>query len=214
MSEIDTFKTSISQNICHPASEIRESGKHLNRINLQNSEPFGIHITAVEDNNIEIKNSSRKDDNFLDTEKLYNCINKLTNEVTETKINLKETKNGFKLIMLEMERQLEVASQREAKAHTKYLLLQIEKEKLMTLLESKSNLILKLKKELMNARRIIRFKKLNVNKKLRCFFHLPENFADLEYTEFESGFKNESSNLLLTKDTIDVVNDSSLSSNI
>lgn len=208
MSEEESFKTSIPQDVCHSASEIREYNYNLNTNNVRNFEILENSIQVpMEENNMEIKHGDRKENNLLDTEKLYNCIYNLTKEVNEAKMNLEETKNGFKIIMFEMERQLEVANQREVKAHTKYLLLQMEKEKLMSLLDSKSNLILKLQKELMNAKRIIKF----VNKRLRCFFHLPENASDFEYVEFESGFKNESSKLMSTKDTIDITNETTIS---
>ncbi|XP_045776783.1 uncharacterized protein LOC123875145 [Maniola jurtina] len=120
-------------------------------------------------------------------DRLCEDIENLKRELNKANKNLENTKKCFRLVMFEMAKQLEAANQRELRRQTKYLVQQLEKEKLKTILESKTNLVRKLRKELLNVKRITKV----VIKGIQCV-PLPETavqHSDLEYTEFENDLK-------------------------
>lgn len=120
---------------------------------------------------------------IFDNEKIKKFADDIENlkiQLTEANKNLNDTKMKFKIVMYEMQKQLEAAYQRELKRQTKALAMQLEKEKLRTLLECKSKLIRKLLKEIITMRRILKI----VIKGLR---YTPKllNKSDIEYADFE-----------------------------
>ncbi|CAH4031475.1 unnamed protein product [Pieris brassicae] len=113
---------------------------------------------------------------------LYADIDILQNEVINVKRHLEETKKCFQIVLYEFKKQLEVANQRDLRRQTKNVLMQLEKEKLKTLLDSKSNLVVKLKKELLGMRRLLKFV-------IKGIQYAPEIDSDCDYGEFERELK-------------------------
>lgn len=134
-------------------------------------------------NNIE---SSKHNVETIIDDRLWEDVENLKREVYIANTNLENTKKCFRLVMFEIRKQLEVANQRELKRQTKCLVQQLENEKLKILLESKTHLVRKLKKELANVKRTIKL----VSKGIRSIPVSDRSAqSDLEYTEFESDLK-------------------------
>ncbi|CAH2266069.1 jg9121 [Pararge aegeria aegeria] len=157
-------------------------------------EVFRNDTTAVEVVVKQIKNKKKIENPNHNVEALVEIndrlcedMAKLKRELNKANRNLEDMKKCFRLVTFEIVKQLDAANQRELKQQTQYLLQQLEKEKLKTVLESKTNLVRKLRKELINVKRF--FKK--VIKGIRHVVPLSETFvqSDLEYTEFESDMK-------------------------
>lgn len=120
-------------------------------------------------------------------------IDKLKKELNESKASLNKMKNRFKIIIQRMKNQLDIANQRELEEQIKNVTLQLEKEKLSTLLISKTNLVNKFKEELANFKRVLKFVVKNINNAPK----VPELF-DIEYKDFEVDLKT-SANVPLNK---------------
>lgn len=213
MSEENSLKTAISEEICNPILNNKIRCNNHNNIYLETPcEVFRNDTTAVEVIVKQVKNKTKKLNGINDKtniDQLYECIELLTTEVNKAKMNLDEMKNSFKIVMFEMERQLDAANQRELKTHTKNLFLQLEKEKLKTILDSKSNLITKLKKELFSMRRIIKL----VSKGIRfvSFSSESASLSDSEYTEFENDLSKDFSKIITSnKDSVNTTNETML----
>lgn len=134
-------------------------------------------------NNIE---SSKHNVETIIDDRLWEDVENLKREVYVANTNLENTKKCFRLVMFEMRKQLEVSNQRELKRQTQCLVQQLENEKLKIMLESKTHLVRKLKKELANVKRTIKL----VSKGIRSIPVSERSVqSDLEYTEFESDLK-------------------------
>lgn len=156
-------------------------------------EVFRNNTTAVE---VIVKQVSSKNKNNIPVNgntdhKLHNLyvdIEILQKEVIKANRNLEDTKKFFQTVLCEFKKQLEAANQRDLKRQTKNVLLQLENEKLKTLMESKSNLVVKLKKELLSIRRVLKF----VIKGIQCSPEIDSN-CDYEYVEFDKDLKRSAS---------------------
>ncbi|XP_045502921.1 uncharacterized protein LOC123699916 [Colias croceus] len=194
--------------MCHPSSDYR----HSDDINITR-EVFRNKTTAVEvivkQANKNKKCSMPENTTSNVTGELYAEIEILKNKLHKANTNLDETRKCFNIVLCEVKKQLEAANQRELKRQTKNLLLQLEKEKLKALLDSKSNLVRKLKKELLSMRRILKF----VIKGMHC---IPDLFVDAfdEYSEFEKDLQRRSASEKNTNGFESLTLDSILSSKI
>ncbi|CAK1549542.1 unnamed protein product [Leptosia nina] len=110
----------------------------------------------------------------------------LKKELLKANSNLEETRKSYKLVLCEIKKQLDAANERALKRQTQNVLLQFENEKVKTLLASKSNLVMKLKKELINMRRILKFV-------IRGIHFIPEFEVESDYAEFEKELKRSAS---------------------
>lgn len=122
--------------------------------------------------------------------RLHEEIMNLKQESDKANSRLISTRQGFKRLVYEMKKQIETANQKELEKYTKNLALELENEKLKTLLESKCNLIAKLKKEFVSMKRVLKF----VLKGVSCAPQLTEYYtfnSDPEYDDFEKGLKRE-----------------------
>lgn len=156
----------------------------------KHQEIFRNNTTAVE---VIVKQTGNKksrpiaSNTIFDNDKIKRFADDIENlkmQLGEANKNLDDTKMKFKIVMYEMQKQLEAAYQRELKRQTKALAMQLEKEKFRTLLECKSKLIKKLTKELLSMRRILKI----VIKGIRSTPALPTTLlskSDIEYAEFE-----------------------------
>ncbi|CAH2094299.1 unnamed protein product [Euphydryas editha] len=187
MSEEFNVKASVSEIFC----PLKNNRIHCNSINdnYDTHEVFRNDTTAVEVIVKQVKNKNIQAQNTIgekNVTRLYQEIEHLRNELNKTNKNLDEAKKGFELVLFEMGRQLQAANQRELKSQTQNLVLQLEKEKLSSILESKTNLVAKLRKELLGMRRIIKL----VNKGIRSVprFNASEETGS-EYTAFVNKLK-------------------------
>lgn len=135
-----------------------------------------IIVKQVKNKNIQVKNSIGENS----VTKLSRDIEHLKNELNQANKNLDEAKKCFKLVLFEMGKQLQAANQRELKRQTQNLVLQLEKDKLSSILESKTNLLTKLRKELLGIRRIIKM----VNKGIRSVPLTNGEETNSEYAAF------------------------------
>lgn len=120
--------------------------------------------------------------------KLHEEVDRLTYDLNEASSLLFKSRNGFLSIIREMKKQLDVANQREIDTQTKNLALQLENEKLKTFLHSKSNMMVKLKKELNTMKRVMRF----VIKSICYAPQVSQNVtlsSDPDYDDFENDLK-------------------------
>ncbi|XP_013147735.1 PREDICTED: uncharacterized protein LOC106110453 [Papilio polytes] len=83
-------------------------------------------------------------------------IEGLKKQLREAKIGTEEVIESSRIITLEIKKQLDKAYQRELKEQTKNIALQLENMKLRALLDSKTILVKKLLKELINVRRVVK----------------------------------------------------------
>ncbi|CAG9565191.1 unnamed protein product [Danaus chrysippus] len=151
----------------------------------QAHEVFRNNITAVEVIVKQIKNKNAKE--YTPEEKNIDClheeIEKLKTELSSAKRSLEVTKKCFSSIMFELGKQLETANQRELKRQTKNIVLQLEKEKMKTLLESKTNLVCKMSKEMLYMKRVVKL----LGKSIGCMASASDDIhSRSEYEEFEN----------------------------
>nr|XP_034833816.1 uncharacterized protein LOC117990470 [Maniola hyperantus] len=172
------------------------TNKHMNTFETNATSPhevFRNDTTSVEVIVKQVKNKNKMEPSKHKVtleeinDRLYEDMENLKRELNKTNKNLENTKKCFRLVMFEMTKQLEAANQRELKRQTQCLVQQLEKEKLKTILESKTNLVKKLQKELHNVKRITKL----VIKGIRCvgLSETALQHSDLGYTEFESDLK-------------------------
>lgn len=93
-------------------------------------------------------------------------------------------------VIIELKKQIINSNAREAAAQMEALSLALENEKLKTTLEYKNNLILKMKKELENVKKVIKV----VGKTICKAFRVSENLtmtSDCSYEEFEKYLRQE-----------------------
>ncbi|CAH0594033.1 unnamed protein product [Chrysodeixis includens] len=120
--------------------------------------------------------------------KLHEEVERLTMDLNETNNLLIKSRKGFLAIIREMKKQLDVANQREIDTQTKNMTLQMENEKLKTFLHSKSNMMVKLKKELNTMKKVMRF----VIKSICYAPQMSPNVtlsSDPDYDDFENNLK-------------------------
>ncbi|XP_050665941.1 uncharacterized protein LOC126966109 [Leptidea sinapis] len=159
----------------------------------QHSEEFDVPLEVFRNNttavevvvkNVTNKNEYPKKDtigNVKEIARLYKDIEILKASVDKANQNLDRNRKLFGTVLSQIQKQLEVANQRELREQTKNLLLQLEKEKLKTELESKTNLVMKLKRELLSVRRLFK----TIIKEMQTSEKYNELISD-NYQEFES----------------------------
>ncbi|KAJ8713829.1 hypothetical protein PYW08_007449 [Mythimna loreyi] len=126
-------------------------------------EVFRNNTTAVEVIVKEVPKAKKKtapaseyqDDTLV--RRLQNDIVRLRTDLNITKNTLTKSRKGFLEMVREMRKQLDAANQSEMETQSKNLALQLDNEKLKTMLLSKSNLLNKLKKELISMKRVMRY---------------------------------------------------------
>ncbi|KAI8425364.1 hypothetical protein MSG28_007123 [Choristoneura fumiferana] len=143
----------------------------------------------------------------LTIKRLQTDMEKLRDKLNKANADLESSRHGFKAVTGELKKQLDLANQRENEIQTKNLGLQLENEKLHALLESKTILVDKLKKELQSMKRVLKF----AIKGICSAPQVPENitFSDLDYEDFENDLQRDckvrfaDSPRMDTMDTID-----------
>uniref|UniRef100_A0A2A4K8L9 Uncharacterized protein n=1 Tax=Heliothis virescens TaxID=7102 RepID=A0A2A4K8L9_HELVI len=120
--------------------------------------------------------------------RLQDDVDRLRNELNIANNALTRSRKGFLAMVREMKKQLDAANQRELDTQTKNLALQLDNEKLKSLLVAKTNLVNKFKKELNSMKRVMRY----VIKSICYAPQVSENVTcstDPEYDDFESELK-------------------------
>lgn len=123
-------------------------------------------------------------------EKMLDEIEKLKSEVYIANRRYFTAKRDLKCLVFELKKQLDLLCQREIEEQTKSLSLQMENEKLQAVMDSQSVLINRLKKELINMKRSLKF----VVKGICIAPHVSNNVtygSDIEYDDFEKGLKKD-----------------------
>ncbi|XP_013193672.1 uncharacterized protein LOC106137400 [Amyelois transitella] len=127
-------------------------------------EVFRNHTTAVEVIVKEVPYKSKKSIDDINLSKqnlkirgLEETNAMLLEDLHKSNANLVRTTSRLKMVFAEMKKQVETAYSHEAEAQERYLNLQLENEKLKALLESKTNFVAKLKKEMCNLKKVIKF---------------------------------------------------------
>lgn len=123
-------------------------------------------------------------------EKMLGEIEQLKSEVYVANRRYFTVKRNLKCLVFELKKQLDLLSQRECEEQKKSLVLQLENEKLQTMMDSQSVIINRLKKELIHMKRTLKFVVKGI-----CFAPQVSNNAtygsDIEYENFEKGLKDE-----------------------
>lgn len=126
-------------------------------------EVFRNNTTAVEVivKEVQAKNRKRAEvivgtDETLKIKILEEANESLTSELKKSNSMLLKTRHGYKILISELKKQLDVAFARDAEMQVKYLNLQLENEKLRSVLESKNKLVVKFKKEFDNLKRVVK----------------------------------------------------------
>lgn len=120
--------------------------------------------------------------------RLQEDLDRLKSELNKANTSLARSRKGFLAMVREMKKQLDASNQRELETQSKNLSLQLENEKYKCLLNSKSNLLNKLKKELNSMKRVMRF----VIKSICYAPQVSDNVtcsSDPEYDDFENDLK-------------------------
>ncbi|XP_028176861.1 uncharacterized protein LOC114364761 [Ostrinia furnacalis] len=158
-------------------------------------EVFRNNTTAVEVIVKEVLNKNNKkktgSNSSLHTiRRLQEDIENLKRELARTNSVLMRTKKGFRIIIIEMKKQLDTVNRQELERHKENLALQLENEKLKTLLESKTNMVTKFKREFSTMKRVIKL----VMKHISIAPKLNENLilsSDPEFDEFANDLKRD-----------------------
>jgi soluble cytochrome b562 len=155
-------------------------------------EVFRNHTTAVE---VVVKEVHSKNKNKVPTPENSNInIKKLQEEMDVLKFELDKvnkalviSRKGFQIMIREMKKQLDSANNHELESQKENMVLRLENEKLKTLMECKTNVIWKYKKELFNVKKLLKF----VMKTISFIPQITENIplSDAEYDDFENDLK-------------------------
>lgn len=155
-------------------------------------EVFRNNTTAVEVIIKDVFNKNKKrvhaDVSDLKLNRLQNEVDALKNELDNSNKLLAKTRRGFQTIVREMRKQIDTANLRESDTLARNLSLKLENEKLRLLLDSKTKLTAKLKKEFLSLKRVLKF----VMKSVSNTPEVPENVSlvsDPEYDDFEMDLK-------------------------
>ncbi|CAG9789113.1 unnamed protein product [Diatraea saccharalis] len=148
-------------------------------------------------------------------EDLQEEIDNLKRELARTHIALMKTKKGFRSVVLEMKKQLDMVNSQEVEKQKENLVLQLENERLKTLLDFKTNVINRFKKELNIIKRLLKYTIKSVNFAPQVTENVPLS-SDTEYDEFESDLKKNLHVKFVTKvlDSMGTTIDSSLSKSL
>lgn len=181
-----------------PSPSVRSQSSHRTRSNDPETayEVFRNNTTAVEVIVKDVAKGERRRCHGPHAPKCGETLTKLDednqhlkNEVTKNQARLVITRRAFTAIVSELKKQLDAANKRDAETQKELLALRLENEKLKAMHETKCNLIVKLRRELLNVRRVLKFVMKNI-------FNIPqtsESFAtsDPDYEDFEAELKKE-----------------------
>lgn len=130
------------------------------------------------------------DRNDVKYERMLDEIEQLKHEVNTANRRYFTAKRDIRSIVFQLKKQLEILCQREIDEQTKNLTLQLENEKLQTILDLQLGIINRLKKELNNMKRTLKF----VVKGISAAPQVQSSGvcgSDIEYDDFEKGLKKE-----------------------
>ncbi|KAJ8724131.1 hypothetical protein PYW07_008111 [Mythimna separata] len=131
--------------------------------------------------------SEYQDDTLI--RRLQNDIVRLRTDLNIAKNTLAKSRKGFLEMVREMRKQLDAANQSEMETQTKNLALQLDNEKLKTMLLSKSNLLNKLKKELVSMKRVMRYVIKSICNTPPQVLENVTCSSEPDYDEFENNLK-------------------------
>lgn len=119
--------------------------------------------------------------------KLYRLeadVERLKSELEYANKSLAKTRKGFEAIVRAMKKQIDTVNMRESDTQKKALSLKLENEKLRIVLDSKTKLLSRIKKEMTTMKRFLKF----VIKSICSTPEIPENTidSDQEYEDFKT----------------------------
>lgn len=119
--------------------------------------------------------------------KLQADVDRLKSELDNANKSLVRTKKGFQTIVHAIRKQIDTANVRESDTQTKNLYLKLENEKLRIMLDSKTKLICRTKKEMSTMKRVLKF----IIKSVCNAPEIPQTTvdSDAEYENFETDLK-------------------------
>lgn len=131
-------------------------------------------------------NNTEKND--FKYERMLDEIEQLKSEVYVANKRYFTAKRDLKCLVFELKKQLDMLCQREIEEQTTSLALQLQNEKLQTMMDSQSVIINRLKKELVHMKRALKFVVKGI-----CMAPQGSNnltyTSDIEYDDFEKGLK-------------------------
>ena len=101
--------------------------------------------------------SSTEYQDITTIKRLQNEIDRLKSDLNIANNTLARSRKGFLAMVREMKKQLDAANHSEMETQTKNMALQLDNEKLKSMLLSRNNLLNKLKKELTSMKRVMRY---------------------------------------------------------
>ncbi|KAL0869367.1 hypothetical protein ABMA27_007613 [Loxostege sticticalis] len=178
------------------STQLNKSNKH-NETPGTSYEVFRNNTTAVEVIVKEVlnKKSSKKiifdNDASLQTiRRLHEEVENLQCELARRNAQLVRTKRGFRTVILEMKKQLDAVNRQEFERQKDNLALLLENEKLKSMLESKTILVTKFKREFNTMKKVLKV----VIKNISIIPHVNETLiisSDPEFDEFEKDLKKD-----------------------
>lgn len=197
MSEPYRAKMSLSEEMFSSFALRNKSIKtdHLSSDPGTSYEVFRNNTTAVEVIVKEVPKGKKKGVGLAEyqddtaTKRLQEEADRLRTELNSTKNALMKSRKGFLAIVKEMKQQLDAANQRELDTQTRNLALQLDNEKLKSLLESKCNLLGKLKKELNSMKRVMKYVIKSICTAPTIVSENVTGVSDPEYDDFENDLK-------------------------
>lgn len=158
-------------------------------------EVFRNNTTAVEVIVKEVNKNKKKLEtepnvSLQTTRRLKEEVETLQYKLETTNSMLSKSRKGYRMIIIELKKQLDALNRKELERQTENLGLQLENEKLKMLLELKTNLVVKFKKELNTMRRVLKFVMKNIN--FGPQFNENVIFtSDPEYEDFDKDLKKD-----------------------
>lgn len=131
--------------------------------------------------------STDQKDSNIKLNKLQADVDRLKSELEHSNQSLAKTRKGFQTIIRTMKKQIDIANQRESDTQTKNLSLKLDNEKLRLILDSKTKLVCRMKKEMTTVKRVLKF----VIKSVCNAPEIPQNTidSDPEYETFETDLR-------------------------
>lgn len=154
-------------------------------------EVFRNNTTAVEVVVKDVAKSKKKTLNFHDMKmiRIQKDIDNLHSELDNANKHLRLTRKGFYAVVGELREQIEAITSREADTQAENVVLKLDNEKMRILLESKTKLLCRLKKELSGLKRVLK----TVVKSICNAPEIPGSYelcSDTEYEDFESDLRS------------------------
>ncbi|XP_075983027.1 uncharacterized protein LOC142981196 [Anticarsia gemmatalis] len=193
MSKDIKLKMSLSEDVF--SSYARGKKGNLDSEPSTSYEVFRNNTTAVEVIVKEVprnKKNARTQDTIESLEtRLGGDVDRLKKELNKANGTLERSRKEFQMCIREMKKQIDLTNQREMDTRNKNLALLLENEKLKTVLNAKTNLVNKLRTELSNLKRIIKFVVKSILREPKLEALSANCSSDPEYDDFENSLKKD-----------------------